>query len=53
MPLLGKAALAMWWDIAPGVLADFQDVTVAMSGAERRTAGGDVRTSPATPPRRR
>ncbi len=24
MPLLGKAALAMWWDIAPGVRADFE-----------------------------
>ena len=25
MPLLGSAALAMWWDIAPQVLADFED----------------------------
>lgn len=25
MPLLGKAALAMWWDMAPEVLADFED----------------------------
>src|ERR1051325_4766837 len=24
MSLLGKAALAMWWDIAPEVLADFE-----------------------------
>ncbi len=25
MALLGKAALAMWWDIEPGVRADFED----------------------------
>jgi hypothetical protein len=25
MALLGKAALAMWWDIAPAMTADFQD----------------------------
>ena len=25
MSLLGSAALAMWWDIAPQVLADFED----------------------------
>lgn len=25
MALLGKAALAMWWDLDPAVLADFQD----------------------------
>ena len=25
MPLLGKAALAMWWEIAPGVKRDFED----------------------------
>lgn len=25
MPMLGRAALAMWWDIAPEVRADFED----------------------------
>lgn len=25
MPLLGQAALAMWWDIAPAVRAEFED----------------------------
>jgi hypothetical protein len=25
MSLMGKAALAMWWDMAPGVRADFED----------------------------
>ncbi len=25
MPLLGKAALAMWWDVTPSRLADFED----------------------------
>ena len=25
MSLLGKAALAMWWDMAPEMKADFED----------------------------
>jgi len=25
MPLLGQAALAMWWDMDPAVRADFED----------------------------
>ena len=25
MPLLGQAALAMWWDMAPSARSDFED----------------------------
>ena len=54
MPLLGQAALAMWWDMDPAVRADFEDwhahehfpERLAIPGFRRGTrwrsaAGGD------------
>ena len=35
MALLGRAALAMWWDIAPHVRADFEDWHAHEHFAER------------------
>ena len=45
MPLLGKAALAMWWDIAPEVRADFEHWHAHEHFPERLGIPGFLRAS--------
>jgi hypothetical protein len=45
VPLLGKAALAMWWEVAPGVRTEFEDWHSHEHFPERLSIPGFVRGS--------